>query len=300
MSFLKFILIAAAVYGCVCDAKFSRIGHDLSKIRAHAVKTPANIDFIPHKLPCSYIINETIHVSGQGQDYEAVQVNIYNVLGNSFKLTSEMKSPYQCEEILVRSDQRLKDPNTDKVFLAYYAGVTGEDFTTENIMLEEEEAISSNHDNLEPFETAWSMYNVTKTKFHGKDCKMYYVWDDDEEVNIYLYTSEDNFILGIDYIAYDETFQENIVYSYTMDAPLARFVINKSIFPDCNDTRAYTAPKHDPCSNTSSSSSQSSSRTPSYSSSHSSSSSDSSMAVVTTTALVVVLSAIATTLFFLL
>jgi len=308
---LKFLLISVAVFSCVCSAKFHRIGYDLSKIRAHTVKSPVNIDFIPHKLPCSYIINETIHVTGEGQNYEAVEINIYNVLGNSFKLSSEVKSPHQCEEILIRSDQRLKDPNTDKVFLAYYAGVTEEDFDTENIMLEEEEAISSIHENLEPFENSWSMYNVTKTKFHGRDCKMYYVWDDDEEVDIYMYASEDNFILGIDYIAYDKSAQENIVYSYTMDAPLGRFVMNKILFPDCNDTRAYTAPTHDPCSNNTSSSSSSSasssassayssSHSPSSSHPHSSSSSDSSMAVITTTALVVVLSAIATTLFFLL
>jgi len=289
---LKFVLIACVV-GSVLGAKIGRIGRGISKLKACSAKNPVNIDFIPHELPCSYIINETIHVSGQ--DYEAVEVNIYNVLGNTFKLSSEIKNPYECEEVLIRSDQRLKDPNTDKVFIAYYAGVTEEDIETENIMLEEEESISSIQDTLEPFVTPWSMINVTNGTFHGKKCKIYYNYDLDDQVDIFLYTSEDNFILGIDYISFDKTEQENCVYSYTMDAPLARFVLNQTLFPDSNDTRAYTAPTTDPCSSSSSSSSSS------YTSSHSpSSSSNSSMAVVTTTALVVVLSAIATTLFFLL
>jgi len=244
---LKFVALVALVF-CVCDAKRGRIGVDLAKVRRNSVQrrnnVPVNVDFTPAKLPCSFAITETINATSP--EFSQQQTNYIFVRGQSIN-TIYVAEPSFIEQILIRADQRLKDPNTDKVFVAYYAGANDGMTQTENIMLEEQEANNSLHETLEPFEEEWTFINATKGTFHNKNCTIYYTYDPEQEMDVFMFADEENYILGMNYSVASESFFQYNVFDYKFKPSEAEFVLDKYVFGDCNDSRAFVVPKDDPC-----------------------------------------------------
>jgi len=178
-SVLLKVAVIAAVAVCVCGTSLRRVGKDLSQVRAHLAAKRGNgmdIDFQPHELPCSFFITEDIDAwQPDGSDY---QRNRYYGLGNNFMISINDPGQNASQEILIRADQRLKDPNSDKVFVAYYAAANFFNAGIDNDMLEEAAAAEDMHDMLDQFEGEYSFFNVTEdAEFHGKPCKMYYSYD---------------------------------------------------------------------------------------------------------------------------
>jgi len=244
---LKIVLVAVIAV-CVCGTSHRRIGKDLSQVRASLVARRGNgmdVDFQPHPLPCSFFITESIDAEQTGSS--DVQVNRYYGLGNIFKLSVDDPMQDAVQEIIVRADQKLKDPNTDKVFVAYYTGVNFIPDGINNEMLEEAAGVEEMHDLIDDFEREWSFQNVTNSTYHGKPCQMFYAYDLDNDLDIYFFADMDNYILGMNFTCPHEYFEEHVVYQYKWEFPMEDFVLNKTLFGSCNDTRAFVAPKKNPC-----------------------------------------------------
>jgi len=252
-SLLTKIAIIAAVAVCAYGAAFRRIGVDMPRLAKSLTKKrddlPTSVVFKPRELPCTYKIVESYTVTGPG--YEAFEDDYIYVRGLMYKVKYDMIEAVQ--EVMVRGDQRLKDPNSDKVFVGYYAADTTFPNSSENLMLEEAEGLEAINEDLALFLEEQEFINVTNATFHGKSCKMYYTYDPDQQLDVYLFADHDHLILGYNLTSKSDKSQETVVMTYKWDAPLSSFVLNKTLFGDCNDTRAFKAPKVDFCAFVSSS-----------------------------------------------
>jgi len=248
-SVLLKVAVVAAVAVCVCGSSFRRIGKDLSLLRTRLGekrRDGMDVDFQPHPLPCAFSITESIDAWQPSQS--DFQQNLYIGLNNTFLFSSEDPGMNAVQQILFRSDQRLKDPNSDKVFIGYYAAANFINADVNNDMVEEAAAAEDIHGILDEYEGEWTFFNVTEhAEFHGKPCKMYYSFDVDDNLDIYLFADKDNYILGLNITAPDQTFKEHVVMTYVWDFPLSNLVLNQTLFGTCNDTRAFVPPKESPC-----------------------------------------------------
>jgi len=207
---------------------------------------PSDVVFVPHKLPCEYKIIEDVHVTGPSG--ESRQATRYFVSGTIFRVVFEDMDDNSVQEIVVRSDQRLKDTKTDKVFVAYYAGATVMN-ETENIMLEEKEGSDQIDEYLGFFFTESEFYNVTNGTLNGIPCSVYYSYDADQDVDIFMYANMSNYVLALNYTFREDKTVQTVLFQYEATVNLNEFIFNKQLFGDCNDTRAFIAPKQSPCKN---------------------------------------------------
>jgi len=260
------------------------------RLRKLKLAPAGNVVFIPKKLPCEVVINQT--VTGVSYGSEITQHAFYYLRGSLFKY-SNMIDEGGYEELLLRPDVSVDDPKSDKIYVANFR--CSDDLTPpcSNVMFEEKFAVNSITDSLDWFAGKWEFATVTNSTFVGKPCKMYYKHDDRTRSDFYLFASFDNMVLGAKRIAHRTN--ETYYVSYSYNATFDNFVISKGTFTDINDTRAYVAPvDFDPCAHVSSSSVAPSGSSTVPPTPHS------SFAANTKSALAVVLIAAAATLIFLL
>jgi len=290
-TFVKLLLIAAVAVAVSARRSVNKHRHIGNEIRSSFGSKNDEVIFTPKELPCQVTINRTTVDQEQGQtflEYETIYVH-------GTLLKSVFEAPHEpSEEVLYRPDVRIPDASTDKVYCAFYECLEMFDPPCTDTLYEEEALYEMEEEEIDWWEGNWSFDNVTENAtFEGQPCKAYYRYDPRQKIDIFLFASEDNDILGIN--ASNPEFYEVIYLGYTYSAIQANFVIDKSKFDSVNDTRAYNRPNYEPCGS-SSSTAPSSSTTPS--SSTPAPSSHSNFAVGSGAALAVVLiGAFATVLF---
>jgi len=245
-SLLKAVLIAVIAV-CVCGEGLFKNFRRMPKFNNGRLRNnPSNdVVFVHHPLPCSYILDESITVEGPG--FYAKQLNKYFVRGNNFKIYQELFTPQSVlQEVALRFDQVLKDNHSDKVFVAYFAGVTNNNMTS-NMMLEAKEAKDEVEGLMDTIIGNQTFINETTTVYDGKKCKMYYGYDDEQKLDVYLYATLDNYMIALNMSSSVQGVFESFVYTYSFDAPLASFALSEKNFSGMNDTRAFLPLRFDPC-----------------------------------------------------
>jgi len=241
-SFLKFALIALIAV-CVCadvhSAKQSRMN-----IRKRTSSVPNGVRFTPHSLPCQYSIVENAHVE-QGTASED-QLATFRVHGNYFKVAYDIDEGYFLEQLLLRPDINFPDSDSDKVYLEAFHAMHGAANGAENYLIEEGRIQGVLHSELEWYLSDWEMINETTGEYHGQKCQVFYDYDEDYNMNVYLYADFDNYIIGFRAESTNYFQERNCTYAFSNQ--LKDFYLNQTLFPTVNDSRAFVPPTgKDPC-----------------------------------------------------
>jgi len=244
-SLLKFAVVVLVAV-CVCAAPHSRFS--ARQIHRRVSKEPSNGTFVPHELPCSYKIVQTEYLKQQG--YEQNQVITYNTLGPYFKVTYDVSEAGFVEVVIIRPDIMIADPDSDKVYIEEFHCATLFLDKTENLLIEEGEGPNIRDEQLDWFVGSWQYDNYTTGSCWGEKCQIFYFYDAQDEIDVFIYANLDNFIIGLN--ASGENFLQVNRMEYLEESDLGDFILNKTEFDDCNDTRAYDRPiVKDPCKNNS-------------------------------------------------
>jgi len=92
----------------------------------------------------------------------------------------------------------------------------------------------------------WEYDNKTTGSCWGKKCQIFYFYDEMDQIDVFLYADMDNYLIGLN--ATGQDFLETDRIEYFDESDLGDFILNKTLFSDCNDTRAYDRPiVPDPC-----------------------------------------------------
>jgi len=269
-SILTFVLLALVVVS-VCAAPRKILHQRRYNMKAHprASQNAQNkVIFTPHPLPCSYTISEFLTMITPFNE-EDTQTNDFIVCGPLYKATYTSGDQSFIEQVVYRPDVNISDPESDKIYMFWYHGATMMLDHSEDLLIEEARGVLDIESDLDIYLTPTEFLNVTTGSFGGKKCHIYYDRDDENNVDIYFYADLDKYVLGYNYSMPGA--DEYITVTYGYDVGLQTFVLNKTLFSDCNDSRAYDRPMVNPCEAPSSSSSPSSSlssSSPSPSSSH--------------------------------
>jgi len=223
-----------------------------ARLDAQKAKNPSNyqILFTPHDLPCSYRILDNNYLHADGQD-QYMTINYY-VADLFFRVTYLVEDVY-CEELVARPDIYIADPQTDKVYTEEFHGISLEKNGTQNFLVERESVYDDIDDELAMFTQPWVFINVTTGSCYDGSikCQIFYTYDEDSEADVFLYADMNDYILGINATGkqFTQKFTQSDKMEYFFDGLLMKnFILNKTYFPDCNDSRAFNPPNvPNPC-----------------------------------------------------
>jgi len=186
---------------------------------------------------------------------EDTQTDDYIVCGPLYKVTYTSGDQSFIEQVVIRPDIPVPDDKSDKVYIMWFHAATMMLAHPENILIQEAKGVLDIEDDLEDYLTPQDFLNKTTGSFNGTKCQIFYDHDDEEDVDIYFYADMDNFVLGYNYSTPNT--QQTFTVSYDYTVGLQTFVLNKTLFDNCNDSRAYDRPMVNPCAPPTSSSSSS-------------------------------------------
>jgi len=218
------------------------------KHRRASQKSSDTVIFTPHSLPCGYNVVDRMHLETDGQVEE--QVTTYNVLGPFFRVQFDVDDGALIEELVLRPDINIPDPDSDKIYIEEFHGVTIYVNGTENLLVELGDVDSALDEYLDWYLNPWEFLNKTTGSHYGKKCQIFYDYDEEENIDVYVYADMDNYIFGLN--ASGEGYLELHNMTYSFKTNIHSFVLNKKLFYDCNDSRAFNPPNvPDPCNSSS-------------------------------------------------
>ena len=193
-----------------------------------------DVTFTPAKLPCAFTIRTNVERTIMGETHYAQEDYHYD--GGMFHMISVIDGlASSTNELAVRTDFPFKQQGQEYVPV----------FTA--IPRQHCQALKHSKSTVADYvcgewlglymrEQVYS--SVSDATFQGKKCKMYYNSTDSFEVKVYV--DDDNYVIGSVRSNGERT--DTSVVSYDFHAPLENFIMNKTLFPDC-DAKAYLKPK---------------------------------------------------------
>jgi len=180
------------------------------------------------------------------QGEESTQLVTYSVLGPFFKADFDVPEAIFLEELLIRPDVRIPDPDSDKVYIEEFHGATMFLESTQNILIEEGEGSGVIAYQLDWFMGEWDYDSSTNGTCFGQDCQIFYFNDTEDNLDVYIMASMDNYLIGLNASGQDYLQTNRMEYIFE-NITLHDFVLNKTFEP-CNDTRAFKVPNvKNPC-----------------------------------------------------
>jgi len=246
-SLLKFALIVLLAVS-VCAVPYGSKAKNKVHRRTSRSSSPNGGEFTPAELPCQYQIVQNQYTNDEG--YEQNEYMTFRTFGPFFRVSYSVPDAEFLEELIIRPDIRIADPDSDKVYIEEFHGATLFLDKTENLLIEEGEGPNIRDEQLDWFVGSWQYDNYTTGSCWGEKCQIFYFYDAQDEIDVFIYANLDNFIIGLN--ASGENFLQVNRMEYLEESDLGDFILNKTEFDDCNDTRAYDRPiVKDPCKNNS-------------------------------------------------
>jgi len=231
-----FFIAVIAVYCCAFHFPSSWKNGGIDSLK----NNEDSVYYTPHEMPCSFhIISQTNYTSPEVyQGEEHLVLNSPNYLKVIEKYaTNETVALYRPDiqkdmngynHYCISTNTRIEGSSEVQCSLNWTGGFNVAAFMFE---LDVSYIVPVAYD------------NVTEGTFMGKDVKIYYKINQDQE-QTWIYVDSENYTIGEKFESDEESYVRS--YTYNLNADLSEFVLNKEDFPSCN-LALFDPPKSGDC-----------------------------------------------------